>query len=645
MERATSVAETQYPSVKIPDRWPLVTPMGNRDETSLKDARLVNCFAELDPTDGGYWIEKRLGLAAQATLGGAGAGVFNWLGDVYSIFDATLYKNGNYFATVDNSNGLYRFQPMRGVPPTLVFGNGATTYYTDGTVVTRLTAFAALPVTSLIVGAKYSIVSVGTSNFSTFGYASGTTINATALVAATQYQIVSVGPGRDLPHDGYIAPADFTLVGAADNNPGTIFTATGPTTGVGKVSLPLTNTIGQIFTASSVGTGTGTVAIVAGSFVVGSVYQIQSIGTTDFTLVGAASNTVGAQFTATGVGTGTGAAYSNVGLPTLNSLVKGFAYLDGTLYVMDPTGAIYGTKNLDDPTTWDSLNKIIARIEPDSAVFLTKNLSYVIAFKQWTTEAFYDAGNVVGSSLAPVQGLKIDIGCISGETVQEIDGTLIWVTFNRTVSPQVALMNNLQVQIVSTPQVERILDQADFTGASSWIIKHGGHRFYLLNLPANNRTLAYDIDQKLWMPWTDASGNWWPIVAATFQTGQKHIVQHATNGKLYYTEGDYEYPTDDGVVFPVDIYTPNFDAGVDRRKHLNTMEFGADQTPGSTLQVRCSDDDYRTWSNFRLVKLSNKRPMLTNCGTFKRRAYHFRHACPTPLRIKYVALQMDVGTL
>jgi hypothetical protein len=44
----------------------------------------------------------------------------------------------------------------------------------------------------------------------------------------------------------------------------------------------------------------------AGSFVVGKQYRIKSIGTTDFTLIGASANTVGIIFTATGVGTGDG---------------------------------------------------------------------------------------------------------------------------------------------------------------------------------------------------------------------------------------------------------------------------------------------------------------------------------------------------
>ena len=49
-------------------------------------------------------------------------------------------------------------------------------------------------------------------------------VAATALVAGTIYQILTVGT------------SDFTLVGASDNTVGTVFTATGTTTGTGTVS-------------------------------------------------------------------------------------------------------------------------------------------------------------------------------------------------------------------------------------------------------------------------------------------------------------------------------------------------------------------------------------------------------------------------
>ena len=69
--------------------------------------------------------------------------------------------------------------------------------------------------------------------------------------------------------------------------------------------------------------------ITAGSFSAGSVYQILTVGTTDFTLIGASANTIGITFKATGAGVGTGTA-TQVG-PNANAglLVHPFAQSNG----------------------------------------------------------------------------------------------------------------------------------------------------------------------------------------------------------------------------------------------------------------------------------------------------------------------------
>lgn len=49
-------------------------------------------------------------------------------------------------------------------------------------------------------------------------------------------------------------------------------------------------------------------SVASGSFIVGQIYKILSLGTTDFTQIGASVNALGVAFQATGVGTGSGAA-------------------------------------------------------------------------------------------------------------------------------------------------------------------------------------------------------------------------------------------------------------------------------------------------------------------------------------------------
>lgn len=323
------------------------------------------------------------------------------------------------------------------------------------------------------------------------------------------------------------------------------------------------------------------------------------------------------------------------------SFVKGWAYLDSYTYVMDGRGQIWESTFQDDPRTWNATDMIRAQIEPDAGVALAKQLNYVIALKQWTTEVFYDAGNATGSSLQSLPGSKQPYGCASADLVQRMNDMLIWTSQDESETYQVVIMQALQTQVVSTPAVERLLQGANFTGCYSMLLKHAGHLVYILTLPNSNLTLAYDIPYGLWYIWTDTNGNYWPYCCASYLNGSRYI-QSPTTGAYYPLDMDYVYSSDNGTVVPTDIYTPNFDGGNDRTKTLPMMRIQADRKNGSKLSVRVSDDDFQNWSNPRVVDLSGPLPgILTDCGSFRRRAWHFRHASNTSLRVRAVDLQLD----
>jgi len=461
----------QATSIDAPIRLPLVTVVANRDATMDKDSKLVNCYPEKDGE--AYMIYGRPGLALRSVYSGEGRGVYNWNGVIYSVYGGSLLKDGVVLGAVDATNGMYRFQEIRGVTPYLVFGNATKTYYTDGTTITDMT---------------------------------------------------------------------------------------------GLVNFP-------------------------------------------------------------------------------TNLVKGFAYLDGTLYVMDEEAQIWGSADLDDPTVWDPLNKIIARVDTDKGVYLAKQQSYVVAVKQYTVEAFYDAANEAGSPLGTVQGAKLDYGCVSADSVQEFEGILIWVTQSRNGASQVALMINLQAQIVSSPAIERQLSGWDYTTIRSWVFKRGGHRFYGITSVVSNSTLVYDLDAQVWCPWTDTNGNYWPIVGTVSDSAREIIAQGYTNGKMYYARPNYLQTTDDGEQFSIEIISPNWDGGLDKRKTLQILRINADQaTVSDLLYVRWSEDDYQTWSIWRSFDLSKKRPFLANLGTFTRRAFHFQRRSAQPFRLSSADMTADLGT-
>jgi hypothetical protein len=520
----------QAQTVQQPPRLPLVLQPANRDGTTGKDAKLLNGYVEKGEKEGEYQLYKRPGLKQTgATQTGKGYGVFNWEGDVYSIFGATLYLNGVAQAGIlDTTGGQYRFTSCLGATHKLQLGNGIATYNFD----------------------KVS---------------------------------------------GLVQISSLTTV-------------------------------------------------TAGSFVVSTSYTILVPGTTNFTLIGAADNNIGTTFIATGVGTGNGTATTANNFPS--STVKGIVYLDSTTYVMDSNASIRGCTSLNDPTGWtDILNRITAQIESDGGVALAKQLVYVLALGQWSTEVFYDAANTTASPLSPVQGAKLSYGCKHADSVQDMDGVLLWIATNRSAAPQVLQVEGLKAQIVSTKPIERLLGAADFSQVRSFALKFEGHRFYGITLIAENITLVYDMADKTWAQWTDVNGNYWPIVGATYSDSLGLILQHETNGKLYQFDGSYY--TDDGDLITVDIYTPNFDGGTRRRKTLSLMEFVGDRAEGSVLQVRHNDQDYEEtkWTNFREVNMNSQKPILENEGTFIRRAYHLRHKCNAPLRIQALELQVDIGTL
>ena len=204
-------------------------------------------------------------------------------------------------------------------------------------------------------------------------------------------------------------------------------------------------------------------------------------------------------------------------------------------------------------------------------------------------------------------------------------------------------MESLVCKPISTQPIERLLDNANCTQAYGWTHKEMGHIFYGLTLPLANMTLVYDLNSSIWYQWTDASGNYFPIVDSTFTSAQGHIMQHISNGDLL-TPAATNF-NDLGLLFPVDLYTPKFDGGTRFNKLLTSLEIIGDTVPGSTLKIRFSDDDYKTWTNFRNANLYDQRPMLWDCGTFRSRAFHFRHLANTPMRISSVDLQLLMGTL
>lgn len=271
------------------------------------------------------------------------------------------YSRGQPKSVVPNGTTVGVASLITGCPYEILKLNNDTltaTATTAGDIYKIATIGSGSPVNagSFVIGQSYGIKTVGSTDFTLIGASSNT--------VGVVFTATGIGSGSG---DAFLNPTDFTLIGASSNTVDTVFTATGVGTGTGTVTynstLPVVaitpgklyqiktvgttdftligsanNTVGTIFTATGVGIGTGTVTggitdftkvgatkVTAGNFIAGEKYIIFTIGSTNFTSIGASGNTVGLIFTATGVGTGTGEAI------TVNFIATGTGTGTGTV--------------------------------------------------------------------------------------------------------------------------------------------------------------------------------------------------------------------------------------------------------------------------------------------------------------------------
>ena len=147
-----------------------------------------------------------------------------------------------------------------------------------------------------------------------------------------------------------------------------------------------------------------------------------------------------------------------------------------------------------------------------------------------------------------------------------MEGSLFWISSAKDGGNSVYMMDNLKASQISTPPIDRLLQQADYTTVYSWCARVGGHRFYCVTLVNSNLSLVFDLTSRQWYQWTDYQGNYLPFISSTYTVSDNQaIFQHATNGKMY--ELEITNTTDDGQTITFDVYTPNYDGGTRKRKY------------------------------------------------------------------------------
>jgi hypothetical protein len=176
-------------------------------------------------------------------------------------------------------------------------------------------------------------------------------------------------------------------------------------------------------------------SVAAGAFVVGSIYSIESVGSTNFTSIGASANTIGVIFTATGAGSGSGTAFNTEKRYTVNGTIN--SDQDPSDVLRDLAGAMAGSV-VDTGGTWT----IRAGAYRTPTITLTDD-DLVSGFSMQPRQSRHDTFNRVrGVYISPqMQWAPADFPAVGNTAYKAADGGL-WldrdIQLNFTTSPATA---------------------------------------------------------------------------------------------------------------------------------------------------------------------------------------------------------------
>ena len=334
-------------------------------------------------------------------------------------------------------------------------------------------------------------------------------------------------------------------------------------------------------------------------------------------------------------------------------LTPGAVFLDSYIVIGTVAGRLYNC-DLGNPTIWNALNYVSAESEPDNLVGIAKHLNYILGLGQWSTDFFYDVGNYPGSPLSAAPSYKFEVGCANGNSIVSFENTVLFVGISKTTGTGVYGIDGVSPVKLSTVYIDRILNNSNMQDVTAYTFRFNGHPFYVLTLGDLNVTIVYDVSEKMWYQWTmwaigDVDSGVPGVYAEQYfrpsyftGDGLTYYLLDDDNGTLY-TLSDLYY-SDAGAPIYYRAVTDIVDNGTTKRKFYNRVEIIGDKAP-ATMNIRHSDDDYKSWSPYRTVSLNASRAQIYQTGQARRRAWEFLCTDNQPLRLDAAEIDFEVGDL
>lgn len=336
-------------------------------------------------------------------------------------------------------------------------------------------------------------------------------------------------------------------------------------------------------------------------------------------------------------GGGTGASGTAVvnAFPTPHIPVPTF--IDGYIVLAKANSVDVYNCDLDEPTKWTSSNYLSAEMFPDKVVSLARQNNQIVVFGHNSIEFFYDAANASGSPLSRNDSTTIQMGTAMPYGLYQNEQMCAYVGASDSGGRAVWLIQGFQPKKVSDEYIERILDaESNLEECRGYGLRTKGHLLYVLNLISQNRTLVYDVDEKLWHEWSSNSSGNHSVFAGNYMADKSDgtpYLLHKSSGTIY--KLDPNSNTDAGTSILCELVTNRYDMDTYNRKFMSSVKLVGDRyETANAVTLQWTNDDYETWSNEKTITLTDDFPAFHRLGSFRRRAFKIKHSADQPLRVE-----------
>lgn len=201
-------------------------------------------------------------------------------------------------------------------------------------------------------------------------------------------------------------------------------------------------------------------------------------------------------------------------------------------YPANPGRFCWSGLNPNNGDAWDALDYATAESSPDPLVAVTDYRGELILWGGSTIEFWAPDPSTV---FANISGSTAAWGLVAQWSVQKLGEACYFLGRQPSGRPQVCRLRGYQVEVVSTPDIDVVIDADGDKARDSlaWSFSFGGHDFYGLNL--TTKTLVFDATTGTWAEWQTDGGRWCGQFIAS--AWGKLIVTDYRDGRLYEIDG------------------------------------------------------------------------------------------------------------